>query len=212
MSGPLQKWKKLTLRQRLMLIVAAILIVVVSVTYLDLPLKELPTTERIQDARTELVDDQKQLAALMERHQRRESSLRGLRDLAAPYVWRLGERTPTMEIQAELEKLASNAHVGINTRNPDTREISEHVRSVEIHLHLNGTMREITRFVGEVDRSQRRLFWTYCNLRRTKVRNDERIFLNGRVMALYLSSDAERLLHMRDDDGEAGQDPMLSGF
>ena len=202
MSAMVQKWKNMTVRQRVMVLAAGVLIVVVLAQYVSFEGLALPTASRIEDARDTLKSKQERRAELEQRHHVRERSLDRLRASAEPYFWRIGERTPTMEIQAELEKIAGNAHVGINTRNPRTREVSEHVRNVEIYLNLTGTMREISRFLGEVDRSKRRLFWSHCDLRRRKVRNDERIFLNGRISAYFFSGDAEQLLFTSGDGGQ----------
>lgn len=198
MTEFLGKWKRLTLFQRVLIVIACILTVLVAARYVDVSRLALPLPDAIEKQENELRDLQQRLSRLDERNRRQQEGLGLLRQTVQPYLWRLGDTRAETEIQAELERLARAERITIRTMgSPRITDVTEHVRSVEISLNLVGSMREISRFLAAVEASDRKFYWTSCRLRPNNVRNVESVNLTGRVEALFLTPDAEYVIFGR---------------
>ena len=55
-------------------------------------------------------------------------------------------------------------------------------------------MREIGRFLAEVEAAKPRFSWSNCNLRPAGPREMDSVVLSGRIKAVFLTGEAERLL------------------
>ena len=186
---------RLTRTQKILLAVAAGVVLLTVLRYARPLAGRLPLPGTVRDREKELVQLQKRVAKTERRRDRQETSLTALRRDMEPVVWRAHGRVFASEVQNELEKAARNAHITIRTMGtPRVREASEHLRGVEITINVKGTMREIGRFLAEVEAARPRFSWVSCNIRTAGPREVDSVLLSGRIEALFLTPESERLL------------------
>ncbi len=195
------KLRKLTRFQQMLIGLACLLAVLVAYSYLDFSKTRLPLPGQIQDMEEKSRAAMEQLAELEWQRSRQESNLRYLQELAEPFLWRIDNRDPSSEIQSALERIARAERVTIRSMgSPRISEISEHIKKVEIAITLNGSMREVTRFMTGVEKAPRKLYWNVCSLRPTQNPGNESINLNGRIEAFFLIPSAERFIFEAERD------------
>jgi len=183
-------WQNLTRRQRVLLMVAVILLFSLLLTAPELKLSGLPLPGNIRQEESQFKKLRRELAALQKEEQSRQNRLFKLRSQAKP-LWSKPAKVPTVEVQSELEKVARRAHVTLqNVGAPRTTKTTDNITSVELTLRLTGSMRDIGLFLSELDKNEPAFFWATCTLRPDNPREPRGVTLDGRIQALILSADA----------------------
>lgn len=188
----LTRWKSIPLRQRVMIGVAVLMIVLVAGKYGSGVTFSLPLPATIADEYHETKVLAERLTRARRREVRRALARQALRRQASSLVWEMNGGNPSTEVQAALERIARTAQVTIRTMGrPRTADVSDTIRTIELSLNMRGTMREIGRFLIEVQNFPQRFEWTVCTIRPTNPRDPSSVMLTGSVTAYYLSSAAE---------------------
>ncbi len=181
--------------QRVLVAVAGVLLLLVVWRFSNFNLPSLFWRPGIARKEAEVQALAQRLEEFERRRERLTRQVGELRRDLAPYLWRLDEKLPASEIQAELERLARRENITIRTMgSPRLADVSEHVKRVEVALNMNGSVREIGRFLGAIEGSDRRFHWVACRLRPINVQGTETINLTGRLEAFYLTPAAEAVL------------------
>ncbi|MFO7821155.1 MAG: hypothetical protein R6V56_03730 [Lentisphaeria bacterium] len=195
MISILKKWQNLALKQRLMIITAAILGVLVAAQYIELPSSLLPLPHIISAKEEELIKQKAHYSKLQNKLRRIELTRQQLQRQVGPYLWRMEGKVPSAALQADLQKIARKAHVTIQTTGGQrTYDVSDHVRSVEAAVKLTGTMREISRFLEVCEKNANHIAWHSCRLRPIDRAQGVKVNLSGRVKAFFLATPAEKLV------------------
>ncbi|OPZ28791.1 MAG: hypothetical protein BWZ02_01197 [Lentisphaerae bacterium ADurb.BinA184] len=186
---------RLTRSRKVLLAVAVVMLLLVGLRFARPLVARLPLPATLHARREALEQQQKRLAKLERRRERRDLSLAALRREMEPLIWKARGKVLASEVQNKLEQAARNAHITIRTMGtPRVRDVSEHLRGVEVSINVKGTMREIGRFLAEVEAAQPRFTWVNCNIRSAGPREVDTVTLSGRIEALFLSPESERLL------------------
>ena len=115
--------------------------------------------------------------------------------LLAKPLWAKPSRPPITEIQTELEKAARRAQVQLqNVGGPQTGKISENLSSLAVTVRLTGSMREISRFLLELEQNEPRLFWSACTIRPENINEPRQVTLDGSVQIVAASAEAVKCL------------------
>jgi len=192
-------WQQMSSKQRLLAVVAVALAVPVALRYVDLGGVNLPLPKIIDARESELRQRQKQLSDLQEKRRQRGEVLTRLRSDLEPYFWQLDSSVPATAMQSEIDRLGRRARVTIQTLGaPQTNDFTENIRSVEMSLRLNLTMREIARLMAEFENADHRVFWTQCSIRPNNPRDPTGVVFSGRIQALLLSESANQLLNRQE--------------
>lgn len=186
------KWKRMPWRHRMMGIIVVLLFVLVAGKYVPWNTFSLPLPGTIAREYRETQELEKTLAKAKRREIRHSNDQQRVRQQARALVWKMSAGNPSTEVQGALERVARQAQVTISTMGrPRTDEISDTIRSIEISLNMRGTMREIGRFLVEMEKYPNHFDWTTCTIRPSNPKDPSSVLLTGRVAAYYLSSVAE---------------------
>lgn len=200
MKNLYRKLRALSRTQQILLFSAVILGLAVVVRYVDMPDHVFPLPHTINAKEEEL---QKFINTYDRLHRERaqySGMVDDVRRQLVPLIWRMDGKVPSATLQSELENVARKAHVTIQTTGGrDTVEVSEHLRSVESRVRLNGTMREITRFLKALERADKHFVWHSCQIRPDNAAGASTVNLSGRIKAFFLTPDAEnKLMHSEE--------------
>lgn len=188
---------KMSGRQKLEVAVAILLVVLVVVFRGNVPTDELPTAENIDSRVEECRKLQEDIAELRQRRQIYEDELAELRRQARPF-WPAGNRAPGVQVQSELEQLARQARVTIQTIS-GLREskLTENVRSVELTIRMNAPMREVSMLLKELRKARHPLHWASCSIRPDNPREPKGVVLTGKIRAFVLTAEATEFIFGR---------------
>lgn len=187
-------WNKLNRRQQVLAGLAVVLAVLLALSLVDFKFEDWPLPGNLRSAETTLKGLRRELATLEKEQQARERSMERLRQQARP-VWTKVGKVPTVEVQAELEKVARIAKVTIqNVGAPRTTKIADNLSGVELTLRIIAPMRDISRFLLEVEKNQPPFFWATCTLRPDNPREPRAVTLDGQIRAYVLSPEAIKFL------------------
>lgn len=187
-------WQKMTFRQRVLLAVALLLGVGALANALSGSLENWPLPANIRQEERQVKQLCKELARLQQDELARRRDIEQLRQ-QAKVLWVKSSKLPSMEVQTELESVARRAKVVIqNIGAPRNNKLSDNISSVELSLRLGGSMRDMSRFLAELEKNDPPFFWASCNLRPDNLREPKALTLDGRVQLLILSPDASKFL------------------
>jgi len=189
-------WHKLNGRQRAMLAVVLVLAVLLGLQYVSVPLEELPLPSSIAALEGKLEKRREALAKLEAHRSEGQDALAKLGEKAGPF-WQIQGKDPKVEVPNEFARLARKAQVTIQQVGaPRTEKVLDltHVRAVEFSVRLTASMREISRLMAQIERSERVFYWSRCNIRPDNKRAPKTAVLNGRIRALVLSAEASKFL------------------
>ena len=190
-----RKLRELSRTQQILLFSAVILGLAVVLRYVEMPDRVFPLPHTINAKEEEL---QKFIDTYHRLHREREKyggMVDDVRRQLASVIWQMDGKVPSATLQSELENVARKAHVTIQTTGGrDTAEISEHLRSVQSRVRLNGTMREITRFLKALERDDKRFVWHSCQIRPANAAGASTVNLSGRIKVFFLTPEAENKL------------------
>ena len=190
-------------RRRIVLLLAVLVVAALAVLFFDtspsewpLPGNVLRQEESVRQLRRELADLRKEEGA-------RQRWLITLRHETRSIWHSKAGKMPSVEVQSELEKVAQRAQVSIqNLGAPQTGKLSDNISGIDIPLHIVGSMRDIGRFVAELEKTEPGFSWLSCSIRPDHPRTPHGVILDGRVRALVLSAEGEKSLF-----GEKGVAP-----
>ena len=98
-------WQRLPKRQRVLLLIAAILAVLSLLSLVDIKLQELPLPGNIRNQEKQVRELRRDLATLEKEEQLRQRRIDKVRAQARP-LWQKSGKNPSVEVQTELEKVA----------------------------------------------------------------------------------------------------------
>jgi Tfp pilus assembly protein PilO len=183
-------------RKKILLLVTLALAVVLALQFSGLSVGELPTRAAIDQEAKSLRNATKQLRKLSRQNVRQDQELTELKDLAAPF-WQVSGRVAEQEVREELDRLARRAKVSLpRIQNPRKKSLQgyDYIDEVELTISWTATMKEITRFLYEIEKSERVFQWTECSIRPMNPRAPKEVRLTGKLRALILNTEAQTIL------------------
>ena len=197
------KWNALSVRQRVMLLAAALLFVLVVTRYTSLPGITIPTPGAIEKREKELRHKLDRLEKLVAAHVEQQQRLARVKANLQPYIWRMSAEVPSAEVQSAIDRIAREARVTIRTMGSRrVSDASDHFRTVEATVNLSGTMRDISRLLTALDRADRKFYWRSCRIRSRNTRDATTINFSGRLQVFFYKPETEKTLFA---SGEGGQ-------
>ena len=188
-----QRWQRLPKRQRGLLLVAGVLIALSLLSLVDVNLRDLPLPTSIREQERLVKSLRRDLAALEKEEQVRQRRIDKVRAQARP-LWQKSGKNPSVEVQTELEKVA-RGRVTLQTIGASRlNKLSDNVSSVELPVRIAGSMRDIGRFLAELEKNEPSFFWSACTIKPDNPREPRGVLLDGRVQVLVLSADASKFL------------------
>jgi cell division protein FtsL len=186
-------WQRLPKRQRVLLLIAAVLVVLSLLSLVDVNLHDLPLPNNVRDQERQVKTLRRDLAALEKEELLRQRRIDKVRAQAKP-LWQKSGKNPSVEVQTELEKVA-RGRVTLQTIGASRlNKLSDNVSSVELPVRIAGSMREIGRFLAELEKNEPAFFWSACTIKPDNPREPRGVMLDGRVQVLVLSADASKFL------------------
>lgn len=156
----------------------------------DLQTERWPLPANLRQADEQLKGLRHELQVLEKEKAKREAAIAELQAATQP-MWTRVSRMPAVEVQAELETVARSAKVTIqNVGAPRSSKITDNVTAVELTLRIVGPMRDISRFLQELERDQPPFFWSSCALRPDNPREPHAVVLDGQIRAYVLGAEA----------------------
>jgi len=190
-------------RRRIFLLLAVLAVVAVAVLLFETSPGEWPLPGNVQRQEQSVRQLRRELADLRKEEAGRQRWLETLRHETRSMWHNKGGKMPSVEVQGELEKVAQRAQVSIqNLGAPQTGKLSDNISGIDIALHIVGSMREVGRFLAELDKNEPGFSWLSCSIRPDNPRTPRGVILDGRVRALVLSPEAQKSLF-----GEKGVAP-----
>ncbi len=187
---------KSTLKQRVVLLLVLILAVLLVLKYADISIAGLPLPSVIREQEQLLSSRQKTLLELKKERQAKELALTKLQQQAESF-WKVAEQSPSVAVPTEFKKLARDAQTNPQQIGaPRMNKVLDlnHVREVEFNVRLTAPMREVTRLLAQMEKSEKNFYWNRCNINPDNPRSPKQVTVNGRVKALVLSAETSRFL------------------
>lgn len=188
-----------------LLLVALALAVVFAIQFSNLLPGELPTRSLIEQQTGELRAARRQLGRVSGENRRDEYRLAELQDRAAPFWTVSSERQAEQEIRQHFDRVARNAQISKHqTHQPRSAQLANHdyLQEVEFSVTLTATMREITRLLSEMEKTDHLFQWTQCSISVLNRRAPTEVRLTGKVRALVLRPEAQAILASDDGRGQ----------
>lgn len=183
-------------RRKILLLLVLVLAVVFALQFSGLSLAELPTNAVIEQQTTELHAARKLLAKLSRESARDEHHLAELRAQATPF-WSVSEQHADQEIRQNFDRVARDAKISkqqvFAPRRADLQDY-DYLYEVEFSVSLMGTMKEISRLLYEMEKSDHVFQWTQCSIAPANRRSPTEVRLSGKIRALVLRPEAQAIL------------------
>jgi hypothetical protein len=158
---------------------------------------ELPTKSLIGEQAKEVRSARKQLGRLSREGQQGDRRLLELQDQATP-VWTVSsERQAEQEIIEHFNRVARSAQISKHqVRAPRSAPLPNYayLYEVEFSVSLTATMKEITRLLQEMEKTDHLFQWTQCSISVLNRRAPTEVRLTGKVRALVLRPEAQVIL------------------
>ena len=189
-------WQRISLRNRIMVITACVLAVLVFIRFFDVSsLAQLPMVSTVDKEQKELSRLVKRIKVEQKEQKQAREKINRLRNNLGRYVWRMQDRNAPSVIQAKLQDVASRNNVTIqNISSPRTNDVTEHIRSAQVSIRISSNMREITRFLAALEKNKQPFYWDNCHIRPESPGKSNRVMLSGRIKIMYLTPEAEDLI------------------
>ncbi len=201
MSKLVDKWKKMPLRARAMIVVATVMAGLVAAKYIEPPDNALPLPGVIERAEADLAAKLDELERLTRLAADREKRFARLKSKLMPHVWRMRGKVPSTEFQSEVDRLAREARVTIQTMGSHrVDDVNDHFRAVEVTVNFSGSMKEVSAFMQALEKSRAKCHWRSCRIRPINVRDSNQVSLSGRLQAFFYTDEAEKQLFATDDE------------
>lgn len=196
MTNLQNKWARLSKRQRAMAGVAAVLVILVALKYVEMPDAALPLPHVIARCEQELEDERAYLKKLRQTETEQQQKTARLKSQVTPYLWEMRDKVPGAEVQSEVERVAREARVTLQTMSSQrVNEVSEHLRSTELTVNLSGSMRDISRLLGALHAAERPFYWRSCRIRALSGRAGGSVSLAGRLQVFFPAVETELLFY-----------------
>jgi len=184
-------------RKKILLLLALALAVVFAIQFSGFLPGELPTKSLIDEQAKEL----RAARRLLARHSREDmqDSLRllELHDLATPFWTVSSERQAEQEIVESFNRVARNAQISkhqIRTPRSVPLQNYAYLYEVEFTVSLTATMKEITRLLQEMEKTDHLFHWSQCSISVLNRRAPTEVRLTGKVRAVILRPEARAIL------------------
>ncbi len=184
-------------RKIILLLLALLLAVVFTVQFSGFLPGEWPTQSLINEQGKELRATRKQLARLSQEGAQGNRRLQDLKDQSSLFWTLSSERQAEQEIIEHFNRVARNAQI-------NKHQISKHrsaplpnyayLYEVEISVSLTATMKEITRLLQEMEKTEHLFQWTQCSISVLNRRAPTEVRLTGKVRAVVLRPEARAIL------------------
>ncbi len=192
LSDLIRKWGGDQPRQRLAGLGLTLLVLVVGLAWIGR--NSLPLSGNVRKAEARAKQLRREARMLAAEKTAMEHDFQQMQLLAKP-LWVKYSRPPITEIQNELGKAALRARVQIqNIGGPQAGKISENLSSLAVPVRLTGSMREISRFLVELEQNEPRLFWSACTIRPENLNDPRQVTLDGSVQMVIASAEAVKCL------------------
>jgi hypothetical protein len=183
-------------RKKILLLVTLVLAAVFALQFSGLSIGELPTRSLIEQEGKSLRTATKRLRKLSRQNVRQDRELSELQAMAAPF-WQVSGRVSEQEVREQLDRLARRAKVSLpRIQNPRRSSLQgyDYIDEVELTISWTATMKEITRFLYEIEKSDKVFQWTDCSIRPVNPRAPKEVRLTGKLRALVLNTEAQTIL------------------
>jgi hypothetical protein len=160
--------------------------------------KMLPTMSRIDAETANLESMATDLQVMQKQNREWNAEFAALQDLAQPF-WVFGTQRALIEqeVTKEFGKILRTAQVVPQKVESQRNKLPSfnHVVEVEIRLDLRGvSMQEVSRLFQEVEKSRRKLIWSYCKIEPDNPRTPTSVNVSARLKAFALSQESADFL------------------
>lgn len=187
MNAPWRHWSP---RHRLLAAAAAGFALLFLGLGVDWRFRDWPTRGHLTDETKRLKGFHRELTTLEKDARARQRRTAELRRLAEP-LWRKQDKNAAVEVQNGLEQAARRSGVTLqNVGAARTGRISDNLSSVDLSLRVAGSMRDVAKFLAELERSQPAFTWASCTVRPDNPREPQGVTVDGRLQAILLSPEA----------------------
>ena len=187
-------------RRKILLLLVLVLTVVFTLQFSGLSLAELPTRALIEEQTNQLRTARKLLAKLSRERIQDERHLAELRAEASPFWNVVSEQHADQEIRESFDRVARKAQISKQqVFSPRKANLSNYgyLYEVEFSVSLTATMKEITRLLYEMEKSDHVFQWTQCSITVTNRRAPTEVRLSGKIRAVVLRPEAQAILASR---------------
>lgn len=189
--------KKFTFRQMVLVGLMVIIGLLVVRQYAG-KLQALPTMNRIGEETKMLHSLDTDLQVMKKQNQEWNSEFADLQELAQPF-WVFGAQRGLIEqeVTKEFQKILRAAQVVPQKVESQRNKLLSfnHIVEVEIRLDLRGvSMQEVSRLLLEVERSRRKLIWSYCRIEPDNPRTPKNVNVSARLKAFALNPESADFL------------------
>ncbi|MDX9980594.1 MAG: hypothetical protein RBU25_11270 [Lentisphaeria bacterium] len=189
-------------RKLILLLLALVLAVVFTVQFSGFLPGEWPTKSLINEQAKELRAARKQLARLSQEGAQGNRRLQDLQDQSAPFWTVSSERQAEQEIIEHFNRAARNAQINKHQINkPRSAPLPNYayLYEVEFSVSLTSTMKEITRLLQEMEKTEHLFQWTQCSISVLNRRAPTEVRLTGKVRAVVLRPEARAILEGKQE-------------
>ncbi|MEA2012511.1 MAG: GspMb/PilO family protein [Verrucomicrobiota bacterium] len=185
----------------IIIILAIFYLIRFSGTGFDMPL-DLPSEATISAKLDKLEKLNKKLRNTKETRLKEKAKRKRLTQLTEAF-WKTTGQIPASEIQRALEKTARKARVQMRTIGaPKVNETSENIREVELSVSINTQMKDLSRFIKEIDLARPRFFWDNCSIRPDRINDPRGVILSGKIKSYVLTKTATEFLLGKNEETE----------
>jgi hypothetical protein len=160
--------------------------------------KSLPTMGRIEEETRALESMVTDLQVMQKQNREWNAEFAALQEQAQPF-WVFGTQRAMIEqeVTKEFGKILRAAQVVPQKVESQRNKLPNfnHVVEVEIRLDLRGvSMQEVSRLFQEVEKSRRKLVWSYCKIEPDNPRTPKSVNVAARLKAFALSQESADFL------------------
>ncbi len=185
-------------RRQMILVILMVVIGLLVLRQYAGQVKMLPTMGRINEETRNLESMATDLQVMQKQNQEWNAEFAALQELAQPF-WVFGAQRAIIEqeVTKEFGKILRAAQVVPQKVESQRNKLPSfnHVVEVEIRLDLRGvSMQEVSRLFQEVEKSRRKLIWSYCKIEPDNPRTPTSVNVSARLKAFALSQESADFL------------------
>ena len=154
----------------------------------------IPTRGRIDGEYQRIKKLRAQLNNLNKAAGKNKEARERIADLTSSY-WRKNGKSLTNQIQLKIERIGRKAGLTLKKVGaPKVSELSDNVEAIDVTVSSSASIKELSRFLEEIDKHEPKLVWYTCVVRPNRTKNPTAVNISGRLRAYVLGKSASQLL------------------
>jgi hypothetical protein len=179
-------------KQRIKIIIAVVVLVVLSSITLYITLSELgihwPTEKRIEEKKHELKQQRRKLRKSIERAKELLKREQVLEQISKQFWEEKKDTHIDSDMRASIEKCAKSAEFELQSMgNIRKSKLSKGLNKLAISISANSPMDKVVHFLNNIRQAKPGFFWQQCSIRPDNLTNPSKVYINGTLSIISIN-------------------------